>query len=151
MWNKLAGWLIQYRLYLMISIGVITVFMGYHAAKVEMSYDFARTVPPSDPDMIALQRFRQQFGEDANIIAVGMLDSGVYRLDNFLSLKELTHNIREIEGVNNVISLPEIRMILKDTAESKFYLAEVFPRSEEHTSELQSRENLVCRLLLEIK
>src|SRR5690606_41162383 len=25
------------------------------------------------------------------------------------------------------------------------------PRSEEHTSELQSRENLVCRLLLEIK
>src|SRR5690606_40873692 len=24
-----------------------------------------------------------------------------------------------------------------------------FPRSEEHTSELQSRENLVCRLLLE--
>src|SRR5207302_2133405 len=27
----------------------------------------------------------------------------------------------------------------------------IFPRSEEHTSELQSRENLVCRLLLEKK
>src|SRR5690606_5193822 len=27
----------------------------------------------------------------------------------------------------------------------------MFPRSEEHTSELQSRENLVCRLLLEKK
>src|SRR5690606_39445812 len=27
----------------------------------------------------------------------------------------------------------------------------VYPRSEEHTSELQSRENLVCRLLLEKK
>src|SRR5690606_39531284 len=27
----------------------------------------------------------------------------------------------------------------------------LFPRSEEHTSELQSRENLVCRLLLEKK
>src|SRR5436309_10096524 len=26
-----------------------------------------------------------------------------------------------------------------------------FPRSEEHTSELQSRENIVCRLLLEKK
>src|SRR5690606_8564928 len=127
MWNKLAGWLIQYRLYLMISIGVITVFMGYHAAKVEKRYDFARTVPPSDPDMIALQRFRQQFGEDANIIAVGMLDSGVCRLDNLLSLKELTHNAPEIDGVNTAISRPEIRRILKDTAESKFYLAEAFP------------------------
>src|SRR5690606_39918316 len=115
MWNKLAGWLIQYRLYLMISIGVITVFMGYHAAKVEMSYDFARTVPPTDPDMIALERFREQFGEDANIIAVGLLDSGVYRLDNFLAFKQLTQDIRALEGVNNVISLPVIRMILKDT------------------------------------
>src|SRR5690606_42071347 len=30
-------------------------------------------------------------------------------------------------------------------------LPHVAPRSEEHTSELQSRENLVCRLLLEKK
>src|SRR5690606_40596402 len=30
-------------------------------------------------------------------------------------------------------------------------VADVDPRSEEHTSELQSRENLVCRLLLENK
>src|SRR5436309_7969102 len=30
-------------------------------------------------------------------------------------------------------------------------LSSVGPRSEEHTSELQSRENLVCRLLLEKK
>src|SRR5690606_26177662 len=28
-------------------------------------------------------------------------------------------------------------------------IARIVPRSEEHTSELQSRENLVCRLLLE--
>src|SRR5207302_9619420 len=32
-----------------------------------------------------------------------------------------------------------------------FYPGTSKPRSEEHTSELQSRENLVCRLLLEKK
>src|SRR5690606_41004450 len=32
---------------------------------------------------------------------------------------------------------------------SRSVLANVINRSEEHTSELQSRENLVCRLLLE--
>src|SRR5690606_41926522 len=40
-------------------------------------------------------------------------------------------------------------------ASSAFFIFRVavhkFPRSEEHTSELQSRENLVCRLLLEKK
>src|SRR5436309_5286085 len=31
------------------------------------------------------------------------------------------------------------------------HVHDLWPRSEEHTSELQSRENLVCRLLLEKK
>src|SRR5207302_2994799 len=34
---------------------------------------------------------------------------------------------------------------------SHFFFGGVLHRSEEHTSELQSRENLVCRLLLEKK
>src|SRR3954462_13222814 len=32
-----------------------------------------------------------------------------------------------------------------------FWISNVCSRSEEHTSELQSHDNLVCRLLLEIK
>src|SRR5690606_41545156 len=36
-------------------------------------------------------------------------------------------------------------------AEKKRQVRPLHPRSEEHTSELQSRENLVCRLLLEKK
>src|SRR5688572_13401457 len=36
-------------------------------------------------------------------------------------------------------------------AEGEIYMLAVDPRSEEHTSELQSQSNLVCRLLLEKK
>src|SRR5690606_42053835 len=38
-----------------------------------------------------------------------------------------------------------------DEWETEFSKVPLKPRSEEHTSELQSRENLVCRLLLEKK
>src|SRR3712207_8934364 len=38
-----------------------------------------------------------------------------------------------------------------DSRVSESSTAEVSPRSEEHTSELQSRQYLVCRLLLEKK
>src|SRR5690606_30523681 len=44
---------------------------------------------------------------------------------------------------------PEARRASRDA--SGWNTAEPNPRSEEHTSELQSRENLVCRLLLEKK
>src|SRR5690606_40969262 len=36
-----------------------------------------------------------------------------------------------------------------DSTTYSFSISQTFFRSEEHTSELQSRENLVCRLLLE--
>src|SRR6266699_7025686 len=40
---------------------------------------------------------------------------------------------------------------LQDRAEAGEFAPEPLPRSEEHTSELQSRPHLVCRLLLEKK
>ena len=52
MWNSIADFVIEYRLGLIVLIALITVFMGYHASRVEMSYDFARTVPLDDPDMM---------------------------------------------------------------------------------------------------
>src|ERR1044072_4463587 len=138
MWNRLANGIIKYRLLLIILIGLITVFMGYYASKVEMSYDFARTVPPNDPDMIMLNQFKAQFGEDGNVIAVGMKDSAIFQLKNFEALRELTSDIKKIEGVNDVLSLPAIKMILKDTAKTKFYLAPVFPDSIRTQQDLDS-------------
>lgn len=138
MWNIIASLIIKARLYLMLLIAAITVYMGYQASKVQMSYDFARTVPPNDPDMIILDRFRAQFGEDANIIAVGLQDRSVYELKNFNAFDELTNDIRKITGVNDVISLPVIKMIMKDTAESRFFLKDVFPEDITTQSALDS-------------
>src|SRR5690606_41660429 len=59
-------------------------------------------------------------------------------------------------GANHVFKLPDVG---EGTAEAELVgwhvkvgdTVEEDQRSEEHTSELQSRENLVCRLLLEKK
>jgi len=127
MWNRLAVWIIKFRVVLILAIALITMIMGYFASKVQMSYDFARTVPLNDPDMVMLQQFRQQFGEDGNIIAVGIKDSSIYELGNFDAFREFGRAAKQISGVNDVISLPLLKMILKDTANARFYLANIFP------------------------
>ena len=138
MWNRLAEGIINYRLPLIVIIGLITVFMGFKASQVQMSYDFARTVPPEDPDMLEFEAFKRQFGEDGNIIAVGMRDSSVYQMKNFDAFRRLTKDFKKISGVNDVLALPSMKMILKDTANAKFYLAPVFPDSITQQSELDS-------------
>jgi len=127
MWNKLSDWIIKFRLPLSLVIGAITLFMGYYASKVEMSYDFARTVPPDDPDMIYHDQFKAQFGEDANLIAVGMNDSAIYKIQNFNAFRELTLSIKKISGVTEVLSLPVLKRISKDTVNTRFYLSDIFP------------------------
>src|SRR5690606_39400833 len=49
--------------------------------------------------------------------------------------------------LNGLFAMSEIALVTARRAR----LARLAERSEEHTSELQSRENLVCRLLLEKK
>src|SRR5690606_41759992 len=62
-------------------------------------------------------------------------------------------NKKLIEELSST-GVTSLKMILHDCCCSKFnggWLNPIRTRSEEHTSELQSRENLVCRLLLEKK
>lgn len=138
MWNKIAEYIIKFRLVLITIIGIVTVIMGYYASRVEMSYDFARTVPLDDPDMIELEKFRAQFGEDGNVIAVGVKDSGLYQLENFIAYRDLTKEIKNINGVKEAISLPVLPIILKDTVNTKFYTKRLFPDTISTQAELDS-------------
>jgi predicted RND superfamily exporter protein len=142
MWNKVAEAIIKYRLYFILLIAVITGVMGYYATKVEMSYDFARTVPPEDPDMVYFNKFKEQFGEDGNLIAVGMKDSAIYSYKNFNAYRELITDIKKINGVTEIISLPVLKMILKDTANTRFYLGDIFPPILSSQPELDSLLNV---------
>jgi hypothetical protein len=117
--------------------------MGYHASRVEMSYDFARTVPLDDPDMIDLEKFRAQFGEDGNLIAVAVRDSALYNLENFEAYRQFTNDIKKIPGVKQALSLPFLPLILKDTASSKFYTQRIFPDKISSQQQLDSLLQIV--------
>ncbi len=138
MWTTLAQFIIRYRLSLIIIIGLITLFMGYKATQVEMSYDFARTVPLDDPDMIFLNHFKAQFGEDGNVIAVGLKDSAIYQAENFEKYRLLSEKLKTIDGVSSVLCVPTIKIIRKDTANAKFFLDDLFPKRKLSQPELDS-------------
>lgn len=138
MWNNVARLIIHYRLPLILVITITTGIMAYYATKVEMSYDFARTVPLNDPDMIMLQKFREQFGEDGNIIAVGFKDSAIYEQKNFEAYRDFARTVKQISGVSEVIALPLLKIGLKDTKNARFYLANIFPETIRSSEEFDS-------------
>jgi predicted RND superfamily exporter protein len=138
MWERIADGIIRLRVYLFAGITLVTLVMGYFASKVQMSYDLPRTVPLDDPEMIFYQQFKQQFGEDGNMIAIALKDSALYQLKNFQRFRQLSNEIRSIEGIQEALSLPLVKIALKDTVNKRFVPTALFPENIKSQEELDS-------------
>ena len=138
MWSSLARFIISFRLPLMLLLAAVTVFMAYQIPKLTLSYDYVAAVPPSDPSMEYYRNFRQQFGEDANLLVVGVQDSALYEVQTFQRFKYLSDAIAELDGVNYVVSLPGLQQLTKNTQAKQFTITPVFPRIPTQQAALDS-------------
>src|SRR5688572_31899881 len=66
-------------------------------------------------------------------------------------LQQAGHEVAFFARGKHFAALKEKGLTLKSPLGAAQLAVQVFSRSEEHTSELQSQSNLVCRLLLEKK
>src|SRR5690606_41046622 len=101
----------------------------------------ARINSPEDLKQLDLRSLEQLAGEIRQII-VSTVEKNGGHLGANLGVVELTL------ALHSVLSAPRDKIIWD--VGHQCYTHKLL-RSEEHTSELQSRENLVCRLLLEKK
>ncbi|MEZ4904424.1 MAG: hypothetical protein R2822_23085 [Spirosomataceae bacterium] len=83
MWNKIAKYIIRYRLLWVALIAASTAFMAYEGSKIELSYNFVRILPSTDPIEKEYQDFRQRFGEDGGVMVIGWQDANVFQSDKF--------------------------------------------------------------------
>ncbi|MEQ9423130.1 MAG: efflux RND transporter permease subunit [Cyclobacteriaceae bacterium] len=138
MWRFLAHIILTYRRILIVAIAIATVYMAQKAQEVQWSFDFAETVPSHDPEMQFFKRFRAEYGEDGNILAIGVKDSAIYQVENFRKFKYLTDELSRFEGVNNVLALPNIHKLVRDRQSSKFKLQQIFKEIPETQEELNA-------------
>ncbi|MFY0599954.1 MAG: MMPL family transporter [Cyclobacteriaceae bacterium] len=138
MWSQVANIILKFRITLMVILGIITIFMGYKSQDIQWSYDMVNIVPENDPDQQYFKEFKEIFGEDGNIMAVGVKDSSVYQHENFRRMRFLTDELARIDGVKAVLGLPNLQMLRKNTGKKRFELTPVFPEIPSDQDKLDS-------------
>ena len=138
MWGHIALFIIKFRRILLILIAVSTLGMAWVAKDVQMTYDFAQVVSPKDPDMVYFQQFKRTFGEDGNILVLGMQDSAVYQLKDFRQYSTLATELTKVPGVSGVLGLPNLIEIEKDTVNNRFVTAPIFKTLPTSQAQLDS-------------
>ena len=119
MWHKLADFIIKNRLFVLIALLVITVFMGYKASQVKMSYEFNNAIPTSSQKYKDYQKFKDQFGQDGTMLVVGFKHDNIFEENIFDEFKNWSNEVKGIDGVDNILSIADAVNIKKKEGAEK--------------------------------
>ena len=146
MWNKLATYIIRYRLWWVALVLVSTIFMAYEAKKIELSYQFARILPANDPVEKEYQDFRKLFGEDGSVMVIGWQDPGLFEVNKFQDWCKLSQRIKETTGIKNVLSLANLQKIVRNDSLQQFDFMPVIRQIPTTQTEVDSLKKEILNL-----
>jgi len=138
MWQHLAKFVIKNRLILLCLLLLGTVWMGYYASKVKLSYEFARAIPTDNPKYREYMSFKQLFGDDGNMLVIGVQSKDFFKLQHFKAYQDLGASIKKVHCVEDVLSVPLAVMLQKDSIEEKLIAKKIFSENYEEQSQLDS-------------
>ena len=99
MWRRTGQFILNNRLPLLIVLSAITAVMGYWASKVELSYEFSKAIPTDNLKYKTYQEFRKKFGEDGNLLVIGLQKDNLFQETFFNDYAQLQKDIKKVKGV----------------------------------------------------
>lgn len=146
MWEKFSSFILRQRYIIVAVIISLTVFFGYHAKDIKLSYEMAQVLPQSDSTLQAFEKFKSRFGQDGSIMVIGVKDSNLYELENFNEWLSLSDRLKEVEGIDNVVSMATVYGLEKDTKERSLTPYPIIKEKPSSQAELDSLLNKIYAL-----
>jgi uncharacterized protein len=126
MWESIARLVLKFRFLLLIGLLSATAYMGFRASHVKLSYDFNSAIPTDNPKYKAYQEFRKRFGDDGNLLVVGLQTDKLFQSDIFTDYVALTEQLKRVPGVDNVLGISSVVNLIRDTNTNKFKTVPIF-------------------------
>ena len=138
MWRSLAKFVIKNRFSLLAFLLVSTTVMGYFASKVKLSYEFSKAIPTDNPKYIDYTAFKSKFGDDGNLLVVGITTKNLFTLKIFKQYQQLLQNLKGVEGVEDILSVPGAFNLVKNVETEKLNAVKIFADTINTQQELDS-------------
>ena len=146
MWQRLGSFVIKYRLILLFALFAVTAVMGYFASKVKLSYEFSKAIPTDNAKYQEYMAFRQKFGDDGNVLVVGIKTDKIFELKTFKAYHNLQQQLKKVSDVEDVLSIPSAVTLQKDSATEKLKAIKIFKEGIDTQSDLDSAKNIFLNL-----
>ncbi|GAA3960611.1 efflux RND transporter permease subunit [Mucilaginibacter dorajii] len=145
-WKNTASFILKNRLFVLIGVIALSVFMGYEASKVKITFNGGKVLPVTDSAYIRYNQFKKTFGQDAATMVIGIKSDSLFNKDVFNDWYTIGNSMRQVKGVKAVLSMANVYNLQKDTAKHRFVIkplvAHVLPTAQAVDSVKQQLANL---------
>ncbi|MBY0244841.1 MAG: MMPL family transporter [Sphingobacteriaceae bacterium] len=120
--------------------------MAWQARKVKISFAGSKILPLTDSTFVKYTAFKKTFGEDGGLTVLGIQNKNIFGREVYNNWVKLATDIKNIPGVQNVISTGSMFDFKKDTLAQKFVLQKIPSGIVQTDKEMDSLKNKIFAL-----
>ncbi len=108
---------------------------------MRFTYTEANLLPDDHEVNITYNDFLQKFGEEGNLIVIGVKDSTLFTVEKLNAWNKLSNSFKKDTAVESVISIKDLQKLVKDTKNEKFALEPFIKDSISTIKQIETLQN----------
>ncbi|WP_370408745.1 RND family transporter [Tenacibaculum dicentrarchi] len=127
-WTKIAGFILRNRYLVLIAIAIITGLLVTQIKYMRFSYTEANLLPEDHQANIQYNQFLDIFGEEGNLVILGVKDSTIFTPIKFNAWNKLVKELDSVKEVAFSVSIADVKELKADRKQRKFVLEPLFEK-----------------------
>ncbi|MCB0454523.1 MAG: MMPL family transporter [Aequorivita sp.] len=112
-WSWVARFILRNRTWIIIVIAAITVMLALQWKNMRFTYTEANLLPDDHPINLEYDQFLSHFGEEGNLIVMGVKDSTIFTPEKFKAWNQLSKDIGKFKEVELTLSVGNLKKLEK--------------------------------------
>ena len=121
-WELIARIVLRNRILMLSIIAAITVFLALQWKNIHFTFTEANMLPDDNIANVEYNAFLDKFGEEGNLIIIGVKDSTFFTPKAYAAWSKLINTIKQNQEVDLVVSLNDLKKLQKNEALETFEL-----------------------------
>ncbi len=121
-WEVIARLILRNKIGILISIILATIFFSYQWKHMRFTYTEANLLPDDHEVNLVYNEFLDIFGEEGNLIVLGVKDSTLFNVEQLNAWNQLSEDFKSYDEVETVVSIKDLQKLVKNTKAEKFDL-----------------------------
>jgi predicted RND superfamily exporter protein len=121
-WDIVARLILRNKISILLGLIAITVLFSFQWKNMRFTYTEANLLPDDHEVNLTYNNFLNTFGEEGNLIVLGVKDSTLFTVKKLNAWNRLSDDFKKFKEVETVVSIKDLQKLVKDTKNEKFVL-----------------------------